>query len=137
VFTGDSQDAPATVSRTLYSEAAVTDAITGYGKTAKIGGVTYDVLTTKDTLVLHATVTPNKHGECIQPETEQWDTGAGWDADTKYGCDSLDSASHDSAPFNLAQAVNDRYRIRADYVRGKDRTNLSATAPWLYFEVAS
>ena len=93
-------------------------------------------LPTSSMLVLHATVSPNKHGECLKPETEQWDTGAGWDDDTGYGCDTLDSGSHDSAPFNLAQAVGDRYRIRADYVRSaRDLANLSADGPWLYLVV--
>jgi len=137
VFAGDAQDSPATASRTLYSVATVTGAITGYDKKTKIGGVSYDVFHSKDTLILHATVVPNKHGECLQPETEQWDAGAGWDADTKYGCDTLDAASHDRAPFNLAQAINDRYRIRADYIHGKDLSNTSADSGWIYFEVVS
>jgi hypothetical protein len=137
VFAGDAQDNPATASRTLYSVATVTDAITGYDRTTKIGGVAYDVFHSKDTLVLHSTVVPDKHGECLQPETEQWDAGVGWDADTKYGCDTLDVSSHDRAPFNLAQAINDRYRIRADYVHGKDPSNSSADSGWIYFEVVS
>jgi hypothetical protein len=137
VFAGDAQDNPATVSRTLYSVATVTDAIAGPGKRTKIDGIAYDVFRSKNTLVLHSTVAPNKHGECLEPETEQWDAGVGWDADTRYGCDTLDSASHDSAPFNLAQAVNDRYRIRADYIRGKDHSNVDSDGGWLYFEVVS
>jgi hypothetical protein len=137
VFAGDAQDSPATVSRTLYSLATVTDAIGGYEKKTTIGGVSYDVFRSKDTLVLHSTVAPNKHGECLEPETEQWDAAAGWDADTKYGCDTLDKSSHGSAPFNLAQATNDRYRVRADYVRGKDHSNAASTGSWLYFEVVS
>ena len=78
---------------------------------------------------------PNKRGECLEPETEQYDKGVGWDADTKYGCDKLDSGSHDAAPFSLSLAVGDRYRIRGDYLRGKDTANLDAQGPWLYFTV--
>ena len=137
VFAGDAQDSQATASRTLYSVAKVTDAVAGSSKKTRIDGITYDVFRDKGTLVLHSTVAPNKHGECLEPETEQWDAGVGWDADTKYGCDALDSASHDSAPFNLAQATNDRYRIRADYVHGKDASNASAAGGWVYFEVVS
>ena len=110
--------------------------MTGYFKKMKISGLTYDVYHAGGTLTLHSTVTPNKHGECLKPETEQWDTGSGWDDDTAYGCDALDGHSHDSAPFNLAQAIGDRYRIRADYVRSsRDHVNLSADGPWLYFMV--
>ena len=40
------------------------------------------------------------------------------------------------APFSLSLAAGDRYRIRGDYLRGKDTANLSTTGPWLYFIVA-
>jgi hypothetical protein len=135
-FAGDADDLPATTARTLDAAAHVAIAITGYYKKMKISGLTYDVFHDHGTLTLHSTVTPNKHGECLEPETEQFDPGTGWDADTKYGCDPLDSASHDSAPFSLLQAVGDKYRIRADFLRSaKDTTNLSEDSGWLYFVV--
>jgi hypothetical protein len=124
------------VRRTVYSVARVAIAITGYYKKMKISGLTYDVFRASGTLTLHSTVTPDKHGECLEPETEQFDKGVGWDADTKYGCDTLDGTSHDSAPFSLAQAAGDKYRIRSDYIRGaRDKANLSADSGWLYFVV--
>jgi hypothetical protein len=136
VYKGDARDAPATASRTVNAVARVADAISGSAKKTTIRGTTYYVFHTSNMLVLHATVSPKKRGECLKPETEQWDTGPGWDDDTAYSCDRLDSGSHDSAPFNLRQAVGDRYRIRADYVRGaRDLANLSADGPWLYFLV--
>jgi hypothetical protein len=135
VFAGDAKDAANTVSRTVTVPAQVTDALTGYQQTTTIGGVSYRVYRGGNNLTLKATVRPGKPGECIEPETEQYDSGAGWDADNKYGCDHLDPQSHDAAPFSLRQAIGDRYRIRADYLRGSDTTNLSASAPWLYFEV--
>jgi hypothetical protein len=136
VFGGDARDAPARASRTLYAAAHVAEALSGYSAKTRARGITYYVFRARRMLVLHVTVSPNKRGECLQPETEQWDTGLGWDDRTTYGCDSLDGASHDSAPFNLVQAVGDRYRIRADYVRGaQDRANLSADGPWLYLMV--
>ena len=108
----------------------MTAAITGYYKTTRISGSHLPPYHANGTLTLHATVAPNKRGECLEPETEQWDTGVGWDADTKYGCDTLDSGSHDTAPFNLAQAVGDRYRIRADLPHGKTTPRYTApTAP--------
>ncbi len=135
-FGGDARDAPARVSRTVHALAGVADGISGYYKKATVGGIAYYVFHASKMLVLRATVSPNKHGECLKPETQQWDTGSGWDDDTAYGCDSLDSGSHDRAPFNLAQAIGDRYRIRADYVRGaRDLANLSADGPWLYLTV--
>jgi hypothetical protein len=124
-------------SRTLYAYALVANRIAGYYKTNKSGsGIIYRVFHDSATLTLYSKVTPNKHGECLEPETEQYDKGAGWHADTKYGCDSLDSASHDTAPFSLSQASDARFRIRGDYFRSsKDAANLDAQGPWLYFIV--
>jgi hypothetical protein len=135
VFAGDAHNRRNSASRTLGAYARVTDRIAGYHRTSK-GGVTEDIFRGRDTLTLYSTVAPNSRGECLEPETEQYDKGTGWDADTRYGCDKLDGASHDVAPFRLSQAVGDRYRIRGDYRRGaKDTANLSEQGPWLYFEV--
>ena len=137
VFAGDARDAPNSASRTLHAYARVTDRIGGYYKTSKSGsGIVYDVFHGAGTLTLYSTVAPDKRGECLQPETQQYDAGAGWDADTKYGCDKLDGKSHDTAPFSLARAAGDRYRIRGDYFRGSaDTANLNAQGPWVYFTV--
>jgi hypothetical protein len=137
VFAGDGHNAANSASRTLNAYARVTDRVTGYYKTSRSGsGLVYHVFHAVDALTLHATVAPDKHGECLEPETQQYDAAAGWDADTKYGCDKLDGGSHDTAPFSLSRAAGDRYRIRADYLRSpKDAANLSAQGPWVYFIV--
>jgi hypothetical protein len=136
VFAGDARDAPSSASRTLRAYARVTDRLTGAYKTSKSSsGVVYDVFHGTGTLTLYSKVAPNSRGECLEPETEQYDKGAGWHADTKYGCDKLDGASRDTAPYSLSLAVGDRYRIRGDYLRGKDTANLNAQGPWLYFIV--
>jgi hypothetical protein len=134
-FGGDSHNAATTVGTTVQVRASVASALGGSSKTAKVGGIVYRVFTTKQTLSFNSTVAPKKGGECLQPESQQLD-GKTWDADTKYGCDTLNSGSHDSAAFTLNQAVGDKYRIRGDYGRSaKDLANLSADGPWLYFEV--
>lgn len=136
VFAGDAYNAANSASLTLDAYARVTGRLTGGYKTSKSsGGAVYDVFHGTGTLTLYSTVAPDKAGECLEPETEQYDKGVGWDADTKYGCDKLDSGSHDAAPFSLSLAVGDRYRIRGDYLRGKDTANLDAQGPWLYFTV--
>jgi hypothetical protein len=136
VFGGDAKDAPASASRTTAVLARVAAGQVGFFKTAKIGRITYGVYHGTSTLTLTAAVLPNKHGECLEPETEQAEVGTTWGADTKYGCDSLTEESHDTAPFTVNLAVGDRYRIRGDYVRAaKDLGNLSEQGPWLYFEV--
>jgi hypothetical protein len=113
--------------------------VTNYFKKVRTGGQIYFYFHHNKPLTLHSTVTPNKHGECLETETQQWDKGpkgAVWDADTKYGCDTLDKASHDNSVFDLTSAAVDKYRIRGDYIRGKrDTVNLSADGPWVYFVV--
>ena len=129
-------NAPNSASTTLDAYARVTDRIAGAYKTSKGGeGTAYDVFHGTGTLTLYSTVAPNSRGDCLEPETEQYDKGFGWDADTKYGCDKLNRESRDAAPFSLSLAVGDRYRIRGDYVAGKDTANLSAQGRWLYFTV--
>jgi hypothetical protein len=136
VFAGDSHNAPNSAHITVGAYAQVADRLTGYFKTAKINGLTYDVYHGSGTLTLYSTVTPDKHGQCLQPESEQYKSGKTWYADTKYGCDTLDRTSHDTAPFVLNMAVGDRYRIRGDYFRNaKDLGNLNRQGQWLYFEV--
>jgi hypothetical protein len=137
VFAGDAHYLSNLASRTLYAYARVANRMTGYYRTSKSSsGDTYGIFHGAGTLTLYSTVTPNKDGECLEPETEQYDKGAGWHVDTKYGCDKLDSASHDTAPFSLSSAVGARYRIRGDYFRSSsDTANLNEQAPWLYFIV--
>lgn len=137
-FAGDAHNASARASRTLNAYARVTSRLTGYYKTSKSSsGIVYHIYHSSDTLTLYSTVTPGKHGECLEPETQQYDVGSGWHADNKYGCDTLDAKSHDTAPFTLSQAADGKYRIRGDYLRGtRDTANLGEQGPWLYFIVA-
>jgi hypothetical protein len=139
VFAGSTGHAAARAARTVGTHARVASRVSNYFKTVKSDGHTYYYFHASKELHLHSTVAPNKHGECLEPETQQWDKGPKgpvWDADTKYGCDTLDSQSHDSSPFDLSGAAGDKYRIRGDYIRGKtDTVNLSADGPWVYFVV--
>ena len=78
----------------------MTDRLAGAYKTSKSSsGVVYDVFHGTGTLTLYSKVAPDSRGECLEPETEQYDKGAGWHADTKYGCDKLDNSSRDTAPY--------------------------------------
>jgi hypothetical protein len=135
VFAGDSHNTANSAHTTLQAYAKVADQISGFFQMTEIGGVTYDIFHGSGTLTLYSTVSPAKHGECLEPESEQLD-GKTWDADTKYGCDQLDAQSQDTAPFTVNQAAGDRYRIRGDYRHSaKDLGNLNQQGPWLYFEV--
>ena len=139
VFAGSRGHAGAGAARTVGTRARVESLVTNYFKKVKYNGHTYFYFHARKPLTLHTVVIPNKHGECLEPETQQWDRGprgTAWDADTKYGCDTLDKRSHDSSVFDLSSAAGDKYRIRGDYIRGKgDTVNLSVRGPWLYFIV--
>jgi hypothetical protein len=114
----------------------VANRLTGYYKTSKRSGIIYDVFHGSGTLTLYSKVWPDKHGECLEPETQQYDAGPGWHVDTKWDCDTLDSTSRDTAPFSLSPAVGASYRIRGDYLRSsRDTSNLNGQGPWLYFSV--
>ena len=134
---GSAPQAVRSASNSLYASTRVANRLTGYYKTTKSrSGIIYRVFHGHGTLTLFATVYPNRHGACLEPETEQYDAGAGWHVDTKWGCDALDGASHDTAPFSLSKAVGASYRIRGDYFRGsRGATSLSKQGPWLYFIV--
>jgi hypothetical protein len=136
VSVGNMHDDPISAHVTVDAYARVANRISGYAKTTRISGLSYDVYHGSGTLTLYSTVAPDSRGECLEPETEQYDAGTGWDADTKYGCDTLNSKSQDTAPFTLSLAAGDRYRIRGDYLPGaKDVANLGEQGPWLCFTV--
>lgn len=139
VFAGSVGHPAARAARTVGTRARVLSRVTNYFKTVNYNGHIYFYFHAGKPLTLHSTVTPNKHGECLEPETQQWDRSAKgpvWDGDTKYGCDTLDKQSHDSSVFDLSGAAGDKYRIRGDYIRAKtDTVNLSANGPWVYFIV--
>lgn len=135
VFAGDSSDKASSAHIVLQAHANVANRITGYFKTAKFDGHSYDVFHHNGTLTLYSTVTPAKPGQCLEPESQQLD-GHAWEADTKYGCDKLDGAGQDTAPFTLNLAAGDRYRIRGDYLRSAGHLgNLNQQGKWLYFQV--
>ncbi|HVT71316.1 MAG TPA: hypothetical protein VHF26_26455 [Trebonia sp.] len=136
VFRGDGRHAPATATRTVRTAASVAVRVAGYFRQTRIGRLPYYVFRASGTLTLHATVRPAKPGECLEPETQQYDHGIGWTSDTRYGCDALDAVGHDTAPFTLTQAAGAKFRIRADYVHSRaDTANLSADSQWLYLTV--
>jgi hypothetical protein len=68
---------------------------------------------------------------------QQYASRIGWFANETFGCFTLDKASVVSTYLTLLQASGARYRMRADYIRGKDGTNLSTDGSWFYFEVVN
>jgi hypothetical protein len=137
VFSGDSHNAPRTVSRGVGVYVQVYMSNSGYFKTVKISGVSYRVYHHTAHLNTYARVVPDKAGECIDLEVQQYDSQIGWFANETFGCFPLNKSSVVSTYLTLLQASGAQYRMRADYVRGKDGNNLSTDGSWFYFEVVS
>lgn len=137
VFSGDAHNAPRTVSRGVGVYVQVYMSNSGYFKTVKISGVSYRVYHHTAHLNTNARVVPNKAGECIDLEVQQYASQIGWFANETFGCFTLNKASVVSTYLTLLKASGAQYRMRADYSHGKDGTNLSTDGSWFYFEVVN
>jgi hypothetical protein len=137
VFSGDTHNAPRTVSRSVGVYVQVYMSNSGYFKTVKISGVSYRVYHHTAHLGTYVRVVPDKAGECIDLEVQQYDSQIGWFANETFGCFTLNKSSVLSTYLTLLQASGAQYRMRADYVHGKDGANLSTDGSWFYFEVVS
>jgi hypothetical protein len=136
-FSGDARYAARTVTRDVYVGAGVSMSISGYYTSEYIGTTLYRVFHHTATLKAPVTVSPNKHGECVEMELQQYFNG-GWNANATTGCGTLGTASKVIWSFGLTNATGGQYRIRADYLRSsKDKTNLNADSSWYYFTVVT
>jgi hypothetical protein len=134
-FSGDAKYAPVTTTHNVYVYAGVWLKITGYYTTAKHGSTTYKVFHHTARLTAAVTVGPNKKGECVQVEVQDYYSG-GWHANLTTGCGTLNSSSQISGYFTLTNATGGLFRIRADYVRSSsDKKNLGSDSSWSYFSV--
>lgn len=81
-----------------------------------------------------ATVTPDKHGECVRFQVQEY--GAqGWQPWLTTKCATIGATSHAYASVGLSKAdTSSVYRIRADYVAGST-SNASGNSAWGYFTV--
>jgi hypothetical protein len=79
-------------------------------------------------------VAPDKHGECVKFDMQEFYQGKWYDKLT--GCGTLGIKSTISRSFDLSQAdLGYHYRLRAEYQRGSDTKNLNADSSWQYFMV--
>jgi hypothetical protein len=136
-FSGDARYAARTVTHNVYVGVGVSMSISGYYTSEHIGSTLYRVFHHTATMKAPVTVSPNKHGECVQMEIQQYFNGT-WNADGTSGCGTLGSASKVIWNIGLTNATGGQYRIRADFIRSsKDRTNLDADSSWYYFTVVT
>jgi hypothetical protein len=137
VFAGDVHNAPVTVTRGVGAFVKIAMTNGGYFETVTIMGIKFRVYHHTGNLDTAVTVTPNKAGQCVELEVQQW-FGAqfGWRHNTTAGCYKLDSSSQFSTFLTLLNAGPAEYRMRAEYVRSSgDNTNVNTNGAWFYFEV--
>jgi hypothetical protein len=138
VFAGDVHNAPKTASHGVGAWAKVFMSNSGYFKTVTSRGIKFRVYHHTGHLNTSVTVTPNKHGQCVSLEVQQWDGLLGWMPNETFACLPLSGSSQISTYLTLLKAAGAQYRMRADYVRGDgDTTNLSTDGAWFYFEVVT
>ena len=133
-FPGDAHYAAKTVTRTVNVRVAISEHLSGYyGTSGK-----YYLFHSSDFLNAHAKVKPNKHGQCVMFEVQEYFQGA-WQADDVFSCVKLSKGSTVAEKFGLSSAdKNYPYRIRADFAhKASDRTNANNHSSWLYLKVES
>jgi hypothetical protein len=113
----------------------VTAKLGGYYASKRIGTVTYRVYHHTAKLTAAITVAPNKAGECVKLQVEEYTKGT-WHSSTT-GCGKLNSRSQATRLLVLTHAnLGPHYRVRFDYLPGTDPTNTGADSAWQYFIVA-
>jgi hypothetical protein len=138
VFAGDVHNAPVTVTRGVGAFVKVVMTNSGYFETVTIRHIGFRVYHHTGHLNTAITVTPNKQGQCVDLEVQQWDSQIGWFPNATIGCYTLSTASKISTYLTLLDAGGAQYRMRADYVRSSsDTTNINTDGSWFYFEVVN
>lgn len=134
-FAGDYRYAPATAGRTAYAQAKVTQTLGGSYTTTTYGGTLYRVYHHTVKPRVTATVAPNKSGQCERFQAQEYYNRA-WHTLTTSNCVSLAANSTAVTQLSLTDAINQKFRVRSEYVHGtKDNTNLSTWSGWLYLTV--
>lgn len=136
VFGGDPQDTPKTVTRAAYIRARVSASLEGYYASKRIDGVLYRLFRSGAVLDATGSVAPDKHGECVRFEVQEFYQGA-WRPNVRTPCVILSKSSRAVQAFGLNQAdIGYHYRIRAHYIpSAADKANLSAESTWLFLIV--
>jgi len=131
VYPGNSVYTAVTVTKTVNVHAKVTASIGGYYGT-KSG---YRLFHHTARVHLSAAVSPVKKGECVQFQVQEY-VKKTWRTVVTTGCAALNSKSQATGSLTVSKyAKGVPYRVRADYMRGKDTANLDADSDFLDFIV--
>ncbi|MFF2381292.1 hypothetical protein [Streptomyces sp. NPDC058108] len=134
-YTGDYRYAPATATRAVSDQVKVAQALSGSYTTTTYSGTTYRVYHHTVRPTVTTTVSPDKSGQCVHFQVQQYYSGA-WHTLSTSGCFTLGSKSTVTARLSLTQAVGQKFRVRSEYVHSsKDTTNVSTWGGWQYLTV--
>ncbi|MGA5729133.1 hypothetical protein ACPCI1_10845 [Streptomyces seoulensis] len=136
-YAGDYRYAPATATRAVSGQVKVAQALSGYYTSTTYSGTTYRVYHRRTRPTVTTTVSPDKSGQCVKFQAQQYYSGA-WHTLNTSGCFTLGSKSAVASELSLSNAVNQKFRVRSEYVRSsKDTTNVSTWGGWQYLTVRS
>ncbi|WP_327122092.1 hypothetical protein OG206_32185 [Streptomyces sp. NBC_01341] len=134
-YAGDYRYAPASATRAVSDQVKVAQALSGYYTTTTYSGTTYRVYHHTVQPTVTTTVSPNKSRQCVHFQVQQYYSSA-WHTLSTSGCFTLDSKSAVAAQLSLSHAVNQKFRVRSEYVHSsKDTTNVSTWGGWQYLTV--
>ncbi len=134
-FAGDYRYAPATAATTAPAYAKVSESLSGYYGSTHYGGLLYRVYHHTAKAKLNVTVTPNKAGQCVRFQIQRYNSDA-WHTQSTSVCRTLSTTSTSYATLGLSNAVNSKFRMRAEYFHSsKDTGNLSTWGAWQHFTV--
>jgi hypothetical protein len=133
LFSGDDNYLPATAAADIAVRAGVSATLGGYYQSRRIGHATYLVYHRRNAMKVDVAVRPNKAGECVTFQTDEYLKGA-WHAGAVTGCHTLGTGSTLTVSLSLRDtSVGARYRIRVRYAG--DTSNLGANSSWQHFIV--
>ena len=134
-FAGDYRYAPAAATRAVHDQVGIAEKLGGSYTSTKYGTVTYRVYHHTVKPQVTGTVTPDKSGQCLRFQAQEYYNKA-WHTLTTSGCFSLATGSVATTGLSLTNAVNQKFRVRSEYVAGaKDASNVSTWGGWLYLTV--
>ncbi|MGW1617891.1 hypothetical protein [Streptomyces sp. NPDC002172] len=134
-FAGDYRYAPATATHSATARVRIAEKLGGYYTSTTYSGVTYRVYhhTVRPQVV--GTVTPDKSGQCMKFQAQEYYSGA-WHTIGTSSCFSMAPGSTGVTHLVLTHAVNQRFRVRTEYVHSsKDTSNADTWGGWLYLTV--
>ncbi|WP_089100284.1 hypothetical protein [Streptomyces hyaluromycini] len=134
-FAGDYRYAPATATHSAAAQVKIAEKLGSYYTSTTYSGVAYRVYHHTVQPQVVGTVTPDKSGQCMKFQAQEYYSGA-WHTIGTSSCFSMTPGSTGVTHLILTHAVNQRFRVRTEYVHStKDTSNADTWGGWLYLTV--